>query len=247
MENRKCFYEHWGERELKKGEFRERILIWKANKIANLIRLSGIKMVGKKVLEIGCAEGIVLNRMRELFPQSNFIGLDISEKFIKYARKKYSGIKFYCQNFMNFFELHGKVDYVILSDITEHVLDDNIFIKQVANNCDYIFLKMPIELCFWNSSLFMGLLRKMIGKPSARPQYGMKHINGHLRGYTLSSARKYLKGNGLKIIIDSIKNTNQFYGNSLKINLVSKMSESLSVVIFGGAYFAIAETSSFKI
>jgi len=247
MENRKCFYEHWGEQELKKEGFREIVLRWKADEIANLIRLSKIKMAGKEVLEIGCADGILLDRMQELFLQSNFIGLDISETLINHARKKYPRIKFCSQDFVDFFELHGKVDYVILSDITEHVPDDNIFIKQVANNCDYIFLKMPIELCFWNSSLLMGLLRKIIGKPFARPQYGMKHISGHLRGYTLSSARKYLKENGLKVIIGSVKDTNQFYGNSVKINLVSKISESLNVVIFGGAYFAIAETSSFKI
>lgn len=38
------------------------MLRWKGGEITNLIMISGIEMTSKKVLEIGCADGILLRQ-----------------------------------------------------------------------------------------------------------------------------------------------------------------------------------------
>jgi 2-polyprenyl-3-methyl-5-hydroxy-6-metoxy-1,4-benzoquinol methylase len=45
---------------------------------------------GIRVLDVGCGRGRILNRLAELFPASEFLGLDLSEDAIAYARAEAS-------------------------------------------------------------------------------------------------------------------------------------------------------------
>jgi 2-polyprenyl-3-methyl-5-hydroxy-6-metoxy-1,4-benzoquinol methylase len=43
------------------------------------------------LLDLGCGRGRILNRLAELYPRSRFVGIDLSEEAIDYARRHASG------------------------------------------------------------------------------------------------------------------------------------------------------------
>jgi len=42
---------------------------------------------GIRVLDVGCGRGRVISRLAELFPQSNFVGMDLSREAVEFARE----------------------------------------------------------------------------------------------------------------------------------------------------------------
>jgi ubiquinone/menaquinone biosynthesis C-methylase UbiE len=48
---------------------------------------------GIRTLDLGCGQGRILTRLAELFPQSQFLGMDLSEEAIGLARKRVSDAK----------------------------------------------------------------------------------------------------------------------------------------------------------
>src|SRR3989344_5015110 len=65
----------------------------------------------KKILEIGCGTGFLLNSLN---PKRG-VGIDFSKEMIALASKKYPNIKFICDNASDY-KLNEKFDYIIISD-----------------------------------------------------------------------------------------------------------------------------------
>lgn len=66
----------------------------------------------KRVLEIGCGTGDLLKRVSPIYG----VGIDISEKMIEIAKKKYLSLKFIQMDAQQLL-LKEKFDYIILSDV----------------------------------------------------------------------------------------------------------------------------------
>jgi len=231
------FYDNWAKQQLK-DDNRISILEWKAHNIYNLIQKANINI--KSVLEVGCAEGVLLNYLQNKMPAIQFYGIDISEVFINIAKSNYPLIIFQPISHTLFFKTQD-VDLVILSDITEHVEDDDLFIQQIIPYTKYIAFKFPIELCYLTESNILNFLRRLLGRESKKQSYGVHHINRHLRGYTSKTARRCLKRNNLEIMTDRIATVSQFYGNNFIANVLEKLNLKLAVAYRGGAYFALAK------
>ena len=73
---------------------------------------------GRKVLEIGCADGELLNAVKPSYG----VGVDFSEESIAIAKEKYPDLKFLVDNAEDL-HLNEKFDYIILSDLVGS-LDD---------------------------------------------------------------------------------------------------------------------------
>ena len=43
---------------------------------------------GMRVLDVGCGRGRIVNRLAELYPRSRFVGVDLSEEAVAYAREE---------------------------------------------------------------------------------------------------------------------------------------------------------------
>lgn len=67
---------------------------------------------GKKVLEIGCATGDLLASVKPIYG----MGIDISEKMIQVAKKKYGKLNFKVDDAQNL-HLNENFDYIIVSDV----------------------------------------------------------------------------------------------------------------------------------
>lgn len=103
--------------------------IWHLRKLDNVNGF--IEQSPQKTLDVGCASGWFIAKIKERFPDSKFYGVDIYNESIEYAKKLYSGIEFRSADahFLpyddNFFDL------VICTEVIEHLDDPQKAIKEM--------------------------------------------------------------------------------------------------------------------
>lgn len=85
----------------------------------------------QKVLEIGCATGDLLNILKPEFG----VGIDISSKMIEIAKKKYPSLNFINSSYEDF-KTNDKFDYIILSNLLEHIYDINKLFQKINSFCN---------------------------------------------------------------------------------------------------------------
>lgn len=234
MENQVTeFYNNWAEQQMLDTN-RTRVLKWKAVNFLNLLLRNDFQRF-EKVAEIGGAEGILLDMLDKNLTVGQLFNYDISDKFCQSGKLMFPKIDFRTYDFL---EKPEKVDLIMLSDITEHVPDDNVFMDVVSRYCKNLVVKIPLEIAFINSKLFYLItLRK---KPK-NLIYGPEHINGHLRGYDVSTARKLLS-KYFRIIDEEITDVACFNPTPLKSKVKRIVGKRNFISIFGGAYFALCES-----
>ena len=168
---------------------------WKAEHLVNLIPPD---LAVNNVLEIGCAMGILLNNIAERLSVKNIFGIDISGENIKVAKELFPGRTFYQGTIEDLKSIMGNkalpgFDLVILSDIIEHIPDDQKFLETVREISSCVLVNLPLEKCFRNRN------RK----------YGEDDPSGHLRCYDREMAVALMQKAGFKII-------NSFTTNALR-------------------------------
>lgn len=232
------FYDRWAERQMGRSR-RAEILRWKARMLLRLCGRAGLRL-GGTVVEIGCAEGALLAQFRRRFPRARYVGLDISRRFVRRGRSLHPDIDFRCTSHDDFFAEHQMVDFVVISDLLEHVADDREFLAEVVPHCRHALLKIPIEECVYDSSPLVARLRRLVGNDSFPGAYGAGHPDGHLRGYTVGSARSLLRASGLRTRAEAVRTVHECYERSRLLDAAAFLSPRLCVWLFGGAYFGVA-------
>ena len=184
----RSFYETWGEKELSTDyHAREKTLLWKAQVMAELVP----EECYQTMLEVGCAEGIVLAELGRRLGVKQAYGLDISTRFIKAAQRSFPHMHFLVSSGESI-PLHSKaVDLVICSDVLEHALNPLQLMMELRRVARYVVFKVPIERCAIDS--FRQYVRRS-------PGVGPNHGSGHLRDYTARSAIRSLESGGFEIV-----------------------------------------------
>ena len=115
----------------------------------------------KKILDIGCGLGGLLNTIKSRNNGGHVLGLDVSPTAIRKAKEKYPNLDFLCQNILKQ-ELHeSNFDLIVLSEVLWYILEDlPLFISRVSN-------MMPIQ----------GLLAIHQYFPTDQ-HFGREHIDG---------------------------------------------------------------------
>ncbi len=155
--------------------------------------LSLIPEVSSNILEIGCGQGELAQELKNL--GHLVTGIDISEEALKEAKP------FLVKSFA--FDVdqpwpkdlcNMRFDMVIASEVIEHLFDTNHFLQQLhgllhANGS--LIITTP-NFLFWKNRLKM-----LLGKF----QYEEKGLLdfGHIRFFTITTARKKLQENRFKI------------------------------------------------
>ncbi len=85
---------------------------------------------GRRVLEIGCGTGDLLNAVKPSFG----MGIDISKEMIKIARGKYPHLRFESSD-IEHLNIKEKFDYVILSGVLGEVEDIQLFLEALKKFC----------------------------------------------------------------------------------------------------------------
>lgn len=100
-------------------------------KIREILALTEVKE-NSKILDIGTGTGILISYLLEKSP-SKLVGLDISEKMIEVAKKKYEGknVKFIVSDIMNFNE--DKYDYIFIYSAYPHFKDKEKLFEHLSS------------------------------------------------------------------------------------------------------------------
>ncbi len=174
-------YNSWAAKQMLDKE-RELSLFRKAEMFFDIIPSD---VTFRNALEIGCAEGIVINRLRELLQINKCYGLDLSTEFIELGRSLNPEIEFIQATDLRIPFPDNSVDLVILSDIIEHIEDLDFFLKEVKRVGKAVLLKVPVDKYLW---------RKLISEPLGRSySIGLNHPDGHLHEFSKKSCEKMFK------------------------------------------------------
>src|SRR6266496_1434210 len=77
-------------------------------------------MAGARILEIGCGPGTILRYL----PESEYLGFDLSSKYIEMAKKRFPHAQFVCERVSQFsLAKHPSFDLVLALGIVHHLED----------------------------------------------------------------------------------------------------------------------------
>ncbi|MGH9344822.1 MAG: class I SAM-dependent methyltransferase [Terriglobia bacterium] len=134
--------------------------------------LSNFDLRGKKILEIGCATGALLQSLKKYSP-ARLVGIDIAAEQIEYGRRNYKDVELHCGTLENL-DLEDEFDLILMLDILEHVYAPSTFFRSVCGSLrphGSIFIRTPNGKAFdaagshW-SYLFWGLEHLTYTRPT---------------------------------------------------------------------------------
>ncbi len=156
---------------------------WKAKQILKIIKKNNISP--KKIAEIGCGAGEILNQLYLNLPNDvNFTGYDISIDANKLSKKREKErLTFKNENLI---DKNDFFDLLLMIDVFEHVDDYISFLKSARNNSKYTVFHIPLDI-----SAQSILRNKLILE---------RNNVGHLHYFTKDTAIATLKDCGYEVI-----------------------------------------------
>lgn len=107
---------------------------------------------GKNIIDIGCGTGEMLAYLK---PKIG-IGIDISEKMIEIAKKKYPRFNFRLCSAENITHINANnIDYIIMIDVVEHINSLNKVLKQIYKICN----SNTLIIASWYNPLWEPIIR----------------------------------------------------------------------------------------
>jgi SAM-dependent methyltransferase len=119
---------------------------WKAGKVAELIRHSGIEP--RSICEVGCGAGAVLAALRETVPDARLAGFDIADASSFWKRYEKAGINFRQGDFLA--ENSEKYDLILVLDVIEHIANPWDFLERLKPHGDKFLFHIPLDLSAQN-------------------------------------------------------------------------------------------------
>lgn len=147
---------------------------------------------GSKVLDIGCGIGVVAY---DIAQKAKFVvGIDKNAKSIKTALSLFQkeNIKYIIGDATTY-HFNEKFDYIILSNVLEHIRDRVLFLKNIKPNVDFILIRVPMLNRSW-----LPLYKKELG-------FEYRLDKTHHIEYTIELLQLELAKADLKIINVSIQ------------------------------------------
>ena len=144
------------------------------------------------ILDIGCGIGYVAYKLAD---KAKFIlAIDIEKNSIEIAKQKYSkkNIKFNQADIFHH-KFTEKFDYIILSNVLEHIKDRRKLLKIVGNLAPILLIRVPMLNRSW-----LSLYKKELG-------FEYRLEQSHYIEYTLETFRNEIESAGLKILSYSIQ------------------------------------------
>lgn len=149
--------------------------------------LSDILSEDKVLLDLGCSTGYftIMNAKKA----KRTIGIDISEEYLKYARKNAETYKVQNCNFLrsdiDSLNLEENIDIILFTQVLEHIEDDLSTLSKLKDLGDTLVISVPGMMPFAEK------VRKSIW-PETDP-------SGHYRNYTVESFRETIEKSGWRV------------------------------------------------
>ncbi|MFW9897519.1 MAG: class I SAM-dependent methyltransferase [Candidatus Thorarchaeota archaeon] len=139
-----------------------------------------------KVLDIGCGIGALTNDIAK--KAKLVVGIDINAKSIETAKKKFNqpNIEYIVADATNY-DFNQKFDYIILSNVLEHIKDRYSFLKRIKLVSNNLLIRVPLYNRSW-----LTVYKKQLGL-----EYRLD--KSHFVEYTTKTFKKEMKYVGLDI------------------------------------------------
>ena len=147
---------------------------WKAGMVLKLIQKNQLQ--AENFVEVGCGSGAVIAELSKFFPDSKFIGYDISPyAAIFWNKYKSEKVSFECGNLIDLNK--RRHDILMALDVLEHVADPFQFLKSLLNSANYFIFHIPLDLSV------LSVLRE---SPLLYVRYKVGHIHYFTKGIAIS-------------------------------------------------------------
>ena len=104
----------------------------------------------KNILDVGCGEGYMSERIFKQFPDSHITGIDINSEAIKIAKSRCSDVRFQVEDIYAIPFDTNSFDLVICSEVLEHIKDPSIALNEISRvSSKRVLLTVPHEPWFW--------------------------------------------------------------------------------------------------
>lgn len=142
------------------------------------------------MLEVGCGEGYLLERIHTVFPTWTMLGTDLSTFAVECARERVPSATIEVCPSGRYPAKPQEVDALVCSEVLEHVTNDREFLesmREVLNPSGFMVLTTP------NLYTMQNRLRKMRGRHIA------PEIPEHVREYEVGGLRELLTASGFTV------------------------------------------------
>ena len=145
-----------------------------------------------KILDIGCGIGALANSIAK--KAEIVLACDINRNSIEMAKStfKNDNVKFIYADATSY-EFNENFDYIILSNVLEHIKDRIIFLKKIKHLAKYMLIRIPMIDRSW-----LPLYKKELGV-----EYRLD--SSHYIEYTFATFQKEIENAGLQISSFSIQ------------------------------------------
>ena len=189
----KAYYErYWNQQLGSSGEgFAESPPEWNERDLERILSFCSGTVKGS-VLDAGCGDGFFANQLASLSEVKNITGVDISEKPLDIARKRFPNNQF-LQGSLNEISFEDEsFDSIVMTEVIEHLVDIDGTLENLAKflrpggsllitTSDFNWLKCVIISMFYFEKYFYP-------------------TNPHIRFFTKTTLEKVLATHGLKVI-----------------------------------------------
>lgn len=160
---------------------------------------------GERVLEVGCGRGFYEKAVTKIYRGVKIVGVDQNEKYLKMAKQEMGkGAVFLCGNAENLPLGNESFQWVICSEVLEHIRDDEKAIseiKRVLTPGGKVMVSVPHKNYPWQLDPINWVLEKMTGKHIWASMWWLAGIwADHVRLYEEEELLNKFKGHGFKII-----------------------------------------------
>jgi methionine biosynthesis protein MetW len=188
---------------------------------------------GKRLLDLGCADGILAQQLHERFAEAH--GADISETALSIARQR--GIETHRVNVdeepLPFAD--GFFDAITCLDLVEHVFEPRVLLREMAR---VLAPGGSVYIAFPNIRYIIRIKELIAGRfPKTSGDVEYSYDGGHLHYYTPEDMRRLLEEQGLKpvsefgIVSGGIRSTWKFRAlNSLLSERLARELLSIEVL-----------------
>jgi len=126
----------------------------------------------KKVLEIGCGEGYLTNRMFTLFEGAEIHGVDISLEIIAQAAETYPHLHFSCQSAYSLCYKDREFDLVVACEVLEHLENPIQALLEMQRIADkYALASVPREPIWRMMNVLRGAYLRQWGNSPGHVQH----------------------------------------------------------------------------